>query len=365
MPKTNHKKKTLAQLRRDIDLTDDQILKLLLKRAKIAQQTTRLKGNVVFDPKREREILKRLKSTNQGPIDSKGLEKIYKNILSACREVQQPLRISYLGPGGSNTAEATTRIFGEQKNLLPQDSISDVFVSVEREEADFGVVPIENSLEGPIGETLDRLTDTGVVIWDEVSQNIEHCLLSKEKDIKKIRRLYSHPQALAQSRLWVQKNLPAVQIVEAGSTSGAAVIAAKQKNGAAIAPSGCAELYSLNLLKKNIQDEKNNTTIFILIKKQMTKNNAKTPYDPPLSLCSKVSIAFSLDHKPGALYECLQPFRNAKINLTKIQSRPSKKLQWNYLFFIDFVVHGKHKEAIKCIEKLKKTTSYFKILGAF
>ena len=361
MPKTNHKKRTLAQLRRDIDLTDDHILKLLLKRAQIAQQTTKLKGNVVFDPKREREILKRLKSTNQGPIDPGGLEKIYKNILSACREVQQPLRISYLGPDGSNTAEATTRIFGEPKNLLPQSSISDVFVSVEREEADLGVVPIENSLEGPIGETLDRLTDTSVVIWDEASHNIEHCLLSKEKNIKKIHRLYSHPQALAQSRLWVQRNLPGVQIVESSSTSSAAIIAAKQKNSAAIAPSGCAKLYSLNLLKKNIQDDKNNTTIFILIKKEPTKNNT----NPPLSSCNKVSIAFSLDHKPGTLYECLQPFRNAKINLTKIQSRPSRRLQWDYLFFIDFAVRGKHKEAAKCIEKLKKTTSYFKILGAF
>ena len=349
--------KTLAAIRKNIDLVDNQILKLLLKRSLLAQQTTGLKGDVVFDPKRESEILNKIKSANKGPISTTSLQQIYKEILSACREVQQPLLVSYLGPQGSNTNEATIKLFGESTTLMPQGSISDVFASVEKQETNYGVVPIENSLEGPIGETLDRLTDSTVVVCSEISQNIEHCLLSKEKNLKKITKIISHPQALAQSKKWIQRNLPEAQEVEAPSTSGAAILARKTKNSAAISPKGCAKIYSLNLLKKNIQDEKNNTTIFILITKETEK--------PTLASAQKVSVAFSLDHKPGTLYECLQPFRNAKINLTKIQSRPSRKLQWDYLFFIDFVVRGKQKEAARCIEKLQKTTSYFKILGAF
>ena len=351
------RKKTLSALRTNIDLVDTQILKLLIKRALLAQQTTDLKGDVVFDPKREGEILKRVVASNTGPISDNGLQQIYKEVLSACREVQDPMLVTYLGPQGSNTNEAAIKVFGQSTTLMPQGSISDVFDSVERGETNFGVVPIENSLEGPIGETLDRLTDSSVVIDAEISQNIDHCLLSKEKNLRKIKKIISHPQALAQSRKWIQRNLPGAQEVEAPSTSGAAILATKTKNSAAISPKGCAKLYSLNLLKKNIEDEKNNTTIFILIKKETGHLNFFS--------AKKASVAFSLDHKPGTLYECLQPFRNAKINLTKIQSRPSKKLQWDYLFFIDFMVRGKQKEAARCIEKLQKTTSYFKILGAF
>ena len=172
------RKKTLSALRTNIDLVDTQILKLLIKRALLAQQTTDLKGDVVFDPKREGEILKRVVASNTGPISDNGLQQIYKEVLSACREVQDPMLVTYLGPQGSNTNEAAIKVFGQSTTLMPQGSISDVFDSVERGETNFGVVPIENSLEGPIGETLDRLTDSSVVIDAEISQNIEHCLLS-------------------------------------------------------------------------------------------------------------------------------------------------------------------------------------------
>ena len=191
------RKKTLSALRTNIDLVDTLILKLLIKRALLAQQTTDLKGDVVFDPKREGEILKRVVASNTGPISDNGLQQIYKEVLSACREVQDPMLVTYLGPQGSNTNEAAIKVFGQSTTLMPQGSISDVFDSVERGETNFGVVPIENSLEGPIGETLDRLTDSSVVIDAEISQNIEHCLLSKEKNLRKIKKIISHPQALS------------------------------------------------------------------------------------------------------------------------------------------------------------------------
>lgn len=347
----------LIIIRNRIDKVDDELTTLLNKRATLAKQTTKLKPNTILDPTREGKILKKIKSKNNGPITNTGLEQIYREILSVCREIQMPVQVSYLGPEGSNTNEATIKTFGGATTLLPQASISDIFISVERGETNFGVVPIENSLEGPIGETLDRLTDKNVVIISERSQTITHNLVSKEKSLQKIKTLYSHPQALAQSRRWIQRNLPHVQIKETTSTSSAALTASKLKNVAAIAPKACAKLYSLHLLKSNIQDEKNNTTIFIVIKHE--------EQDVNLSSAAKISLAFSLDHKPGTLYECLQPFKNAKINLTKIQSRPSRKLQWDYLFFIDFLVGKKHKEAARCVEKLRKATSYFKILGAF
>jgi len=350
-------KDKLTTIRNEIDEVDKDLIELLNKRATLAKKTTALKQNMVFDPTREKKILKKIKLKNIGPMANKGLEQIYREILSVCREIQTPVQVSYLGPEGSNTNEATTKIFGGTTSLLSQATISDIFISVEKEETNFGVVPIENSLEGPIGETLDRLMDKNVAIISEISQTITHNLISKEKSVQKIKTLYSHPQALAQTRLWIQRSLPNVQIKETTSTSSAALIASKLKNTAAIAPKACAKLYSLNLLKNDIQDEKNNTTIFIVIKRGNQDTN--------LSAASKVSLAFSLEHKPGTLYECLQPFKNAKINLTKIQSRPSRKLQWDYLFFIDFLVGKKHKEAIKCIDKLRKTTSYFKILGAF
>lgn len=351
------KKENLNTIRRQIDETDIKILSLLNKRAVLARKTTVLKKDIVFDPKREKEILSKLKSINKGPIKEKNIEKIYLEILNTCREIQNPTKIAYLGPIGSNTQEAVLARFGEKNFKVECTTISDVFEAVQNKEQDYGVVPIENSLEGPIGETLDNLIKASVSVVGEFSKKINHTLLSNEKNLNQIKTVYSHPQAIAQCKTWLYKNLPNALLKQSSSTSEAARIVAKQKGTASISPFECSNLYSLNVLEKSIQDEKNNSTIFIVLAPEVkvfdiTKNR-------------KLSIAFTLDDQPGSLFKCLKPFKDSKINLTKIQSRPSKRAQWDYLFFVDILIENKVTQTKAAINEIKKQTSYFKILGVF
>lgn len=352
-----NKKNDLNKIRKQIDDIDIKILSLLNKRAGLARKTTALKKDIVFDPKREKEIFSKLTSTNTGPIKQKNIKKIYTEILNTCREVQSPTKVAYLGPEGSNTYEAVLTRFGERTAKVNCTTVSEVFQSVQNENQEYGVVPIENSLEGPIGETLDNLIKMSVSIVGEFSKKINHTLLSSEKSLKKIKTIYSHPQAIAQCKTWLYKNLPNVTLKETSSTSEAARIVAKQQGAASISPLECSNLYSLNILKKSIQDEKNNSTIFIVIAPeikefQIVKN-------------SKLSIAFTLDDRPGSLFKCLKPFRDSRINLTKIQSRPSKRAQWDYLFFVDILIENKVAQTKEAMNEIKKQTSYFKVLGVF
>mgnify|MGYP006104869809 FL=1 len=351
------KRNDLEKIRKQIDETDIKILSLLNKRAGLAKKTTALKEDIVFDPKREKQVLSKLTKINKGPIEKRNIEEIYLEILNTCREIQNPTKIAYLGPPGSNTQEAVLTRFGEKTITAECTTISDVFETVQSKEQDFGVVPIENSLEGPIGETLDNLIKTSVSVVGEFSKKINHTLLSNEKSMKKIKTVYSHPQAIAQCKTWLYKNLPNTSLKESSSTSEAARIVAKQKETASISPLECSNLYSLNVLKKSIQDEKNNSTIFIVLAPEIkmfdiTKN-------------SKLSIAFTLDDQPGSLFKCLKPFKDSKINLTKIQSRPSKRAQWDYLFFVDILVENKVVQTKAAINEIKRQTSYFKVLGVF
>jgi len=351
------KKNDLNKIRKQIDETDIKILSLLNKRASLARKTTALKKDIVFDPKREKQVLSKLAKTNKGPIKKRNIEEIYLEILNTCREIQNPTKIAYLGPAGSNTQEAVLTRFGEKTIKAEYTTISDVFEAVQSKDQDFGVVPIENSLEGPIGETLDNLIKSSVSVVGEFSKKINHTLLSNERSLKKIKTVYSHPQAIAQCKTWLYKNLPNALLKESSSTSEAARTVSSQKGTASISPLECSNLYSLNVLKKSIQDEKNNSTIFIVLAPEIkvfdiTKNN-------------KLSIAFTLDDQPGSLFKCLKPFKDSKINLTKIQSRPSKRAQWDYLFFVDILIENKVVQTKAAINEIKKQTSYFKVLGVF
>lgn len=351
------KKQELKIIRKNIDKIDEKLLVLLNQRADQAKKTTKHKNNAVYDPKREREILVNLTKKSTGPLPVPAVELIYGEILSACREVQAPLRVSFLGPEGSNTEEVSKKRFGASASFFPQQTISDVLSSVERGDSEYGIVPLENSLEGPVVETLDGLVEKNVTIVSQVEVKISHYLMSQEKEIKNITKIYSHPQALAQCKSYVQKTLPDAELIETQSTARAAQIVTGKKKSAAIAPRLCSSLYSLNILDKNIQDNASNTTMFALVE----KNRA----EPVILKNSKVSVVFSLDHKPGSLHDCLKSFRASKINLTKIQSRPSKKNDWDYLFFIDFLVEKNSLEAQKCLKTLRGATPFLKVLGVF
>ena len=355
MKKTN--KTQLKKIRNGIDKVDEKIIKLLSQRASLAKKTTKLKSNNVYDPKREKEVLNKLSKNTGNSLAPQSIKQIYGEILSACREVQAPIEVSFLGPDGSNTGEVAKKHFGGSATLFSKQTILDVLSAVEKEESNYGIVPLENSLEGPVVETLDGLIEKNVTIVSQIDLKVSHFIMSQESSLSGVTRIYSHPQALAQCKKYIEKFFPTVDLIEAQSTARAAQIAAEKKKSAAIAPRACSALYSLNILDKNIQDSGSNTTVFALVEKKYA--------EPPVLKNSKVSVAFSLDHKPGSLHQCLKPFRDSKINLTKIQSRPSKKNDWDYLFFIDFVVEKNLKEAEKCLKTLRKATPFFKILGVF
>jgi len=354
-------KKTKAQklklIRTKIDQIDTSLVNLLNKRAGLAKKTTVLKERIVYDPKREKQILQNLKKKNKGPIENEAMAGIYEEILSTCRGVQKQATASFLGPEGSHTHHAAQKILGRSASFVPKQTISEVFSSVELGESPCGIVPLENSLEGPVVETLDRLVDKNVRITSESHIKIFHCLMSKQKNLKKIKKIYSHPQAIGQCQEFIKQNLWESEIVEVQSTAKAAEIVTKESSAAAIAPEPCSQIYSLNLLKKNIQDTQENMTIFVSIEKAKKETSIKPK--------NKVSVAFSLDHRPGTLYSCLERFKKEKINLTKIQSRPSRKVDWDYLFFIDFLVDNNKTQAERCLEDLKLKASYFKILGVY
>ena len=351
------KKAKLKKIRDNIDNIDEKILKLLSQRAEEAIKTTKYKTNSIYDPKREKEVINKLLKKTSGPLSSGAIERVYGEVLSACREVQAPIQVSFLGPEGSNTEEVANKQFGTSASFFPQQTIYDVFSSVESGDSIYGVVPLENSLEGPVVETLDGLVEKNVSIVSQVKLKISHYLMSQDKNIKNIKKIYSHPQALAQCKNYIQNNFPKADLVEAQSTARAAQIVGEKKNSAAIAPRLCSSLYSLNILDRNVQDNSSNTTVFVLVEKKQG--------EPSVVKNSKISVVFSLDHKPGSLHECLKPFKTAKINLTKIQSRPSRKTDWDYLFFIDFIVEKNLSEANKCLNSLRSATPFLKILGVF
>ena len=351
------KKQQLKKIRDQIDNIDEKILSLLNLRAEQAKKTTKLKTDSVYDPKREKEVLGKLARKKSGVLSPLAVEQVYGEILSACREVQAPIQVSFLGPEGSNTDEVAKKQFGSSASFFSQPTISDVLAAVENEDSQYGIVPLENTLEGPVVETLDGLVEKNVSIVSQVQLKISHYLMSQEKDAKNISKVYSHPQALAQCKKYLKKTLPNADLIETTSTARAAQIAGGKKRIAAVAPRPCSLLYSLNIIDKNIQDNASNRTMFALVEKKTA--------EPIVLKDSKVSVVFSLDHKPGSLHECLKSFRAYNINLTKIQSRPSKKNDWHYLFFIDFVVEKNLKEAEKCLKTLRRATPFLKILGVF
>jgi len=350
--------KELEKLRKQIDEIDDEILKLLNERSNIVLDIAHIKRNEnarFYSPERERQILERLTSLNKGSFPNETLKVIYREILSASLSLEEPLKVACLGPLATFTHLAALRHFGSSASFVPVISIKEVFDAVETGKAEFGVVPIENSNEGVITYTLDLFMDYDLKVSAEVMLEITHNLLSRSGDKTKIRKIYSFSPPTAQCRRWLQSNMPGIPIIEATSTANAAELASRDDEAAAIASELAAEIYGLQFVERSIEDNKHNFTRFLVISKDFPKKSGK----------DKTSIMFSIKDKPGALYNILEPFKKAKINLTKIESRPSKRKAWEYIFFVDMEGHVEDRRLRKAIDTLKDNCLYLKILGSY
>ena len=349
----------LNKLRTEIDGIDRKLLELLNKRGNVALKISELKRENsvnVYDPVREKEIESKLERLNKGPLTQDSVLSVYREIISACRELQEPLKVAYLGPQGSYSHQASQREFGASNELVPLGSFEEVFSEVETGRADYAVIPIENSIEGSVRAVLDLLSSSDLIIINEIFEKIHHFLLSKSKSLKDVKVVASHTQALAQCRGWLSKNLPQARLAEVSSTAEAAKLSSRKKGYAAVAGKYAAGLYNLNILKKNIEDSSQNTTRFFVIGKAPTKPTGN----------DRTSIVFSLNDKPGALQKSFfQPLAEESVNLSKIESRPSKERPWEYLFFVDFDGHREDPGIKKILSRLKRNSLFLKVLGSY
>jgi chorismate mutase/prephenate dehydratase len=347
----------LKKIRREIDVIDKQIVHLLNRRADktlaIGQVKKERKASI-YAPAREKEIFAALARENKGPLTLDTLKAIYREIMSASLSLEKPLIIAYLGPRATFTHLAAMKRFGASVSYLPCNNISDVFLEVEKDGADYGVVPIENSIEGAVSHTLDMLVDSDLKICAQIMLDITHNLLANgPRD--RIRRIYSNPQVFGQCRLWIESNLPKADLVEVSSTTRAAQIASKEKGGACIASLLAAKEYGLRVIAQDIEDSPHNITKFLVIGKFESEPTKE----------DKTSIMFSIKDRVGALHDMLMPFKKHGINLTKIESRPSKRRAWDYFFFIDLLGHGSEKRVQKALSELEEKCKFLKVLGSY
>lgn len=347
----------LKNLRRKIDIVDKKITELLNLRARITLDIAQLKrkcGKSIYSPDREREVLRKVILTNKGPLNDEALQTIYREIMSSSLSLEKPLKIAYLGPEATFTQLAALKRFGSQVEYIACNSITDVFSEVEKDTADYGVVPIENSIEGAVTHTLDMFVDSDLKICSQIILDVSHNLLANCPKTK-IKRVYSNPQVFAQCRIWLQENLPDVEKIEVSSTTRAAQIATKEKYSACIASLLAAKVYKLKVIASDIEDSPHNITRFLVIGKT---NVGQTSHD-------KTSILFSIKDRVGALHDMLVPFKKYGINLTKIESRPSKRKAWDYYFFVDLEGHQYNPRVKKALLELEHKCTFLKVLGSY
>jgi len=351
-------KAKLNKLREQINRIDERILVLLNQRAEVAKKIGMIKREFtdqIYFPGREEQILERLENLNSGPFPLDSIKPVFREIISACRSLERPLKVSYLGPEATFTHLASIRQFGHKTKFLPEPSIRDVFERVEKGETDYGVIPVENSTEGVVSHTLDMFLSSNLKICAEIILEIHHCLLGKGKSLDDIKKIYSHSQALAQCRTWLRKNLPRVPILDAASTAEAARLASRDKNAGAIASAYAGEYYGLKILADRIEDLRNNYTRFLVIGKQSVERTGR----------DLTMVMFSLKDRPGALFNSLRAFARRKINLTKIESRPLKGKAWEYVFFAEMEGHIQDKKVREALSDLEKRSVFVRVLGAF
>jgi len=349
---------SLNKLRGKVNSLDKKIIELLNQRTKIALSIGKAKlseKKPVYSTEREMEVYKRIEKLNKGPLPKQALKSIYREVMSSALGLQKKLIVAYLGPAATFTHEAAKSKFGDGVDYFAASNISEIFNSVEKGYADYGVVPIENSIEGIVTHTQDMFIDSNLRICAEIMLEISHNLLSRENDINKIKKIYSKAEVFGQCRTWIKTTLPAVELIEVASTANAAKKVSKEKYSAAIASRLAADLYGLNTLAEDIEDTPHNVTKFLVI----SNNTASVTGN------DKTSIMFSVKDKVGALYETLKAFKKNKINLTKIESRPSKRKAWEYYFFVDFLGHCDDKNIKNALRELEKHCVFVKILGSY
>ncbi len=347
----------VEKARKQIDKIDGELLGLLNKRIALAVEIGRGKRKAkepVYDPAREEEIIGRLKGMNRGPLGSEDLEFIYREIFGISRKCQEPISIAYLGPETTFTHSAAIKHFGESAEMKGFETIKEVFIAVEKGEADYGVVPVENSLGGSVIYTYDMFITSPLNIVAEVSEKVSHNLVSRYR-LGDIERIYTHPMALAQCRDWISKNLPKAEVVEVSSTAKGAEAAKLYVNSAGIGSELAAAHFGVPLIARNIQDKANNTTRFLVIGKGTPKKSAKC----------KTSIMFTTRNRVGALFYALEPFKKNGINLTMIESRPDRTRKWDYVFFLDVQGFAGDKKIKKALSEMKKNTGFLRVLGSY
>ena len=350
----------LLEIRGRIDAIDDELLALINRRASLAQDVAQIKREaghevVIRRPAREAELLRRLVEDNPGPLANDEVARLFREIISACRGLEKPMGIAFLGPQGTFTQAAALKHFGHSVQTVPLDNIDAVFREVESRSVDYGVVPIENSTEGVISHTLDRFAQSALCISGEVEMRIHHHLLGKDDDMRSIERIYSHQQSLAQCRKWLDTHLSTVECVSVSSNAEAARRAAGEERSAAIAGDQAAEIYGLRIVSKNIEDQPDNTTRFLII----------GHHSVPPTGGDKTSLLLSAKDRPGALFHLLEPFAQRKISMTRIESRPSQSGLWEYVFFVDIEGHAEAANVQEALVEIKDRAALFKVLGSY
>ncbi len=347
----------IPEHRKAIDKYDAQLVRLLNERTRHVLAIGEIKrkaGEEIYAPHRERAVLQRLAKVNEGPITNESLRAIYREIMSCALSLEKTLTIAYLGPEATFTHQAAIRRFGSSLHYASQKTIADVFTEVSKLRADYGVVPVENSTEGVVTHTLDMFVDSDLQIVAQIVLPVQHCLLSRFRRVD-IQKLYSHPQSLGQCRGWVQTHLPRAEIIETSSNARSAEFAAQEKASGAIAGALAAEKYGVPILDYDIQDNVSNATRFLVLGRKSSEPTGK----------DRTSIMFSIAHKAGSLYRALAPFRRYRINMTKIESRPSKRKAWEYFFFVDCDGHQKDTKLERALKMLGEHCSYVKVLGSY
>jgi chorismate mutase/prephenate dehydratase len=349
---------SIEALRARIDEINLEILKLVSERAGLAVEIGRLKhstGAAVYHPAREREVVEAILAANAGPLSSEHLTRIFTEIISACRSLEHPPRVAFLGPEHTYSHEAARSRFGSSVEFVPEASIAGVFEAAGNGRADFGVVPIENSTEGSVTLTLDLLIDTPLVIIGEILLPVRHAMLSRTGDRSTVRRIVSHQQSLGQCRIYLSKNFPGCELEAVASNAVAAQRAAEDPSCAAIASAAAAEPYGLKIIAENIQDVAQNTTRFLVLGARPVERSGR----------DKTTVLFAVPDRVGALNHALGLFARNRINVTKIESRPLRGRPWEYLFFVDLAGHRNDPRVKRALASLAHRTLFLKVLGSY
>jgi chorismate mutase/prephenate dehydratase len=349
----------LQPIRSRIDAIDAELLRLISERAECARRVAEIKAaggtEQFYRPEREAQILRRIQEQNPGPLDSEEVARIFREIMSACLALERPLTAAFLGPEGTFTQAAARKHFGHSVQTVPLATIGDIFGEVEAGACDYGVVPVENSTEGVISHTLDLFMTSKLRIIGEVSLRIHHHLMGRTPELGDITTVYSHQQSLAQCRGWLDRHLPQAERIAVASNAEAARLAAEQSGTAAIAGEAAAEIYGVPILARRIEDDKGNTTRFLVIGDQ----------DPPPSGRDKTSLLLACRNEAGGLHALLTPLAAHRISMTRIESRPSRRGIWDYVFFVDICGHRQDPMVASALEHLKREALLFKVLGSY